>query len=344
VPVKETQLAIEVALREEFDLVGGDILEQFLSHHRLRFTGGVHGEAAVAARDELGADAILVTSIVTYRSGSPPAIGITMRLVSAAEEPVILWMDQASFDGDEAPGLLGLGRVESMPAAQDRVLTRLVRSLRRALEGEAASPGDCGGGWRYAPKVRFRSRVLDEPGRVTLAVMPFLNRSARRGAGEIVSLEFVRQLVATGQYRVLEPGVVREYLLRARVIMPGGVSLEATRLLLGAMDVDLVLSGVVQDYGESAGTKGVVLRFTATVVEGHGGRVVWQSRSYNHGDEGVYFFGLGRVLTQGKLACRMVEPVVRRIVGKGRRAPAASAATARATSREPAAGGPARGE
>ncbi|HSN92773.1 MAG TPA: hypothetical protein VLS93_16190 [Anaeromyxobacteraceae bacterium] len=331
VSTRDLQLAVELALRRKFDVVSGDILEEFLSRHRLRFTGGVNRETALAARDDLGADAILVTSLVSHRPVSPPSIGMTMRLVSAGEEPIILWMDHASFSGDEAPGLLGLGLVDSMKEARERAIRRLVASLERTMDGDEPDGPGCGGGYLYDPKVRFRSPMLDDGAGRTLAVLPFLNRSGRRGAGEAVSLEFVRQLVATGQFRILEPGLVREYMLRARVTMPGGVSLETTRLLLGAMEVDLVLSGVVLDYAEGQGARGPTIRFTASMLEGQGGGLVWQSRSFNKGDDGVLFFGLGRVATAGKLTCRMVSPVAEQLVAHLRRrlGPAAAAAAAR---------------
>lgn len=307
-PAREVQTAVEIAVRRKFDVVGGDILEEFLSRHRLRFTGGIDRDTAVAAREELGADAVLVTSLLSYRASSPPVVAIAMRLVSATEQPFILWMDQAALAGDEKPGLLRLGVVERVKVAQDRVVQRLARSLDLAMDGKELDV-PCGSDARYEPKIRFGRRLPDASAR-TLAVLPFLDRSGRRGAGEAVALEFVRQLVDTGAYRVLEPGVVRDYLLRARVIMPGGVSLETTRLLLGAMEADLVLSGAVLDYRENVGPQGPTIRFTATMLEGRGGSVVWQSSSSNRGDDGVHFFGIGRVATAATLTCRMVEPVV----------------------------------
>lgn len=311
--LRDVQTAIEIALRRNFDVVSGDILEQFMSRHRLRFTGGVDAEIAVAARDELGADAILISSLLGYRPASPPVVGLTMRLVSATERPRILWIDQHAFAGDESPGLLALGVVSNVKVALVRVVDRLVHSLDLAMAGRAPEP-ECGGGARYRPRVRFRPEVVPGGTGYTLAVLPFLNRTSRRGAGDAVSLEFLRQLVESGQYEVLEPGVVRQYMLRARVMMPGGVSLETTRLLLGALEADLVLAGTVLDYAETVGPTGPTIRFTATMLEGRSGEVVWHSSSYNKGDDGVHWFGLGRVATPGKLMCRMVQPVVREMV------------------------------
>jgi hypothetical protein len=192
-----------------------------------------------------------------------------------------------------------------------------MRSFDDFVEGKGGQGMACGPGLYHKPRVRFRSPLLDAHQKQTLAVIPFLNRSGRRGAGEAVALEIVRQLHASGRYHVLEPGVVRDYLLRARVIMPGGISLETTRLLLGALGVDLALSGEVLDYAETGGFQGSTIQFVATMLEGGTGEVLWQSTSFNRGDDGVFMFGLGRVATSGDLTCRMVSGVVDRMTGSG---------------------------
>ena len=310
-PTKELGLAVEQALRGRHEVIGGDALEQFLARHRTRYTGGIDAETARAAKAELGADAVLLTSLEQYRPAGPPTVGLAMRLVSTdGEEPVILWMDAASFAGDQAPGLLRLGVVDSLQEVQGRVLAKLSSSLFAFLDGRAPAAPSCGGAW-YGPKVRFRSPRLDGGTGTTVAVVPFLNNSRRRGAGDALALEFVRHMVASGRFRVIEPGVVRDYLLRARVIMPGGVSLEATRLMIGALGAELVMSGVVFDFDETPGVQGPAVRFTVNMLDGGSGEVVWHSSSFNRGDDGVFAFGLGRVATSGELSCRMVGDVVR---------------------------------
>jgi len=308
-PLKELRGALERAFGERLELVSGDVLEPFLAKHRLRHTGGLDAAAARAARDELGADAVLITSLELYRAAGPPMLGLTVRLVSVGDEPVILWMDSSARSGDQSPGLLGLGREDRIERVQQRVLAQLAHGLAAFLDGGSADRR-CDGGGRYRPKLRFRSKAIDGSAAATLAVVPFLNLSKRRGAGETVSLEFVRQLVATGRYRVLEPGVVRDYLLRARVIMPGGVSLETTRLIVGELGAGIVLSGMVLDFDESPGVKGPTIRFSATMLDAGSGEVLWNSRSSNRGDDGVFLFGLGRIRTPQDLTCRMVASTI----------------------------------
>lgn len=320
-PVKDLGARVARAVARRFEVLTGDQVERFLVRHRLRYTGGIDAAAARAARDELGADAVLITSLQSRRPAGPPALGLAMRLVLTGDEPTILWMDQASRSGDEAPGLLGLGLISTLGPIEEQLVGRLTASLEAAVD-RGRQPERCGGGVWYRPRVRFRSPVLDRDDRPSLAVVPFFDRSGRRGAGDAVALEVVRQLTATGRFRVLEPGVVRDFLLRSRVIMPGGVSLETTRLLLGGMGVDLVASGTVYDYADHGGPKGPTVRFTMMLLEGGSGEVVWHSTSANRGDDGVFAFGLGRIATAGALTCRMVGGVVDQLArGKGDAAP-----------------------
>jgi hypothetical protein len=317
-PTGELLAAVEAALAPRLDLVTGDELEPFLARHRLRNTGGIDKAIARAARNELGADAVLITTLEVYRASGPPALGLTMRLVSVEEEPTILWMDSFVRTGDQSPGLLRLGIIERFGPIRRRVLSELARGLTAYLDGRRAE-SRCDAGIWHDPKVRYRSPLLADGERRTLAVVPFLDLSPRRGAGDTVALEFVRQLVASGRFRVLEPGVVRDYLLRARVIMPGGVSLETTRLFLGALGAEMVLSGVVLDFEDGVGDRAPGVRFSATLLDGGSGDVIWSSSSFNRGDDGVFLFGLGRVGNSQDLTCRMVTSVMEQMRRPGAR-------------------------
>ncbi len=84
----------------------------------------------------------------------------------------------------------------------------------------------------------------------SIAVLPFVNETRRRGAGEILALEFAWQLANADGFRVVEPGIVRDELLRRRIVMEDGVSLDQARTVSVTLDADLVMAGYVFDFEE----------------------------------------------------------------------------------------------
>jgi TolB-like protein len=304
-PIRELRDAMEVALaRTGVELVSADGLERFLSAHRIRYTGGIDQEDARAAGEELGVDGVLITTLEQY-SEDRPALALSMRLVAATEQANLLWFDGVGRAGDDSPGLLALGVITSMKELQERVLTRLARSLAAAMEGKGPRAPACPDGRRFTPRTPYRSPLLERGKTYSVAVVPFRNLTRRRNAGEILAMEFARQLTGVDSFKVLEPGVVRQQLLRSRIVMEGGISLDQVRTILSTLDADLVLAGDVLEYDDTVVVPAV--NFTATVLDTKSGRILWQSTSYNRGDDRVYFFGLGTISTASALACRMVR-------------------------------------
>lgn len=312
-PTRELTVKLEEALAQQpgLQVVRGEPIQRFLVERRLRQTGLVDRESAKAAAELLGVDALLVTALELRREAEPPKLGLSMRLVRAADDAAILWADAASTAGDEHPGLLGLNLIETLPEVEDLLLGRLVRSLAAFAGGAERAPADDCSGHGFQPKVRFRSPQLDAAEPYSVAVVPFRNTTPQRRAGELISSEFVRQLSTAGPFRVIEPGVVRDVLLGYRAIIPGGVDLETTRELTGALEADLVLSGTILEYEDLGNLEGPRVRFSTTLFDAHTGRVLWQSTSYNRGTDGVFVFELGQVRTTSGLVCRMVGGVVR---------------------------------
>ncbi len=296
------------------EVIGGGQLEDYLARYRIRYTGGVDPVASVAARGDLGAEAILVTSVVLW-GASPPRIGVTLRLVSAAEVPVVLWMDGYAGTGDDSIGLFSLGAITDFGVLQAKALNVLGKSLESHLSGERAGSPQCpGGGW-FLPRVTYRARP-DARELASVVVLPFVNQSRRRGAGEILALEVSRQFAATPGFRLVEPGSVREELLRRRVVMADGVSIDEARVLSATLDADLVVAGYVFDYEDGPGVPGS--NFTVMVIDRKTGRVIWESTSYNKGNDSETVFGLRTVSTAPALTCRMIRGFLDVLTGERR--------------------------
>jgi hypothetical protein len=318
VPSRELLLELEGAVAAAgIEVVGGRRLQEFLAAHRIRNTGGVDRATALAAREELGVTDLLVTSIVLYGTGAPPRFGVTARLVAADDAARLRWIDGAARAGDDAPGLLRLGVVDDVRALRRELLGKLAGSLRRFLDGGARRGGACEDERRFRPDVAFRADDFDAAGARTVAVLPFVNQTAHPDAGDVVTLEVMRQLVARGPFEVLEPGEVWSQLLARRTIMAGGVSLETARLVAAILGVDLVVAGYVRAYGPLDGAATPEASFTVVAIDTRSKRVVWQSTSSARGDEGVVLFDRGRVSTPPELVCRLARPVADRLGGDG---------------------------
>jgi len=317
-PLKELRLAlIQRVLRTGGRVLEDDGLERFMARHRVRYTGGIDTATAQALKDEAGIDAVLVTSLERYVDAGLPAIALTSRLVSTDNMlPRILWMESCSLAGDDSPGLLGLGLISDIGRLREKAIDRLARPLAGFLSGQAAG-GPGRGEWRFHPRLAYYSRFMVPGRKYRVAVAPFFNMSPTSEADEIVALQFIGQMFKSGVFDIIDPGVVREKLLKARVIMREGVSASDEDVLFNTMDADLILTGKVLNYDDAGGGAGPGVEFNVMVFERKSKKAIWASWSGNHGADGVFFFDWGWVNTAGALTSRMAKTVVRDMLSLG---------------------------
>ena len=167
---------------------------------------------------------------------------------------------------------------------------------------------------KFSPKVVYRSPVIDPETKYRVAVLPFYNLSERKYADEIIAFHFVKQLLPYKNFDVIEPGIVRKALLGLRVILDDGLSLSNAGATFSLLNADLILSGKVIDYQDYEGSLGKPkVDFSALLIERKSREVVWSSKSYNQGDDGVFFFDVGRVNTANVMASEMAHQVVEMI-------------------------------
>jgi len=274
-----------------------DALEKFMARHRIRYTGGIDKITAKEFKDQINCQAVLITSLELYNEMNPPKIALTSRLVSTGDNPVILWIDGVGLAGDDSPGILGLGLVEDPKMLQRKALNHLLNSLIESLSGQK------------------KNKALEVKRKYSVAIIPFFNKSDRKYGAEIISLHFVKHLKGSEYFDVIEPGIVRQELLRLRIIMDQGVSLADADAIFGMLNVDLIVTGQVIDYQDYQGGFGKPkVDFTAEVIERKSREVVWSSSSYNEGDDGVFFFDWGRVNTAYGMAHQMVRSIGKMIV------------------------------
>lgn len=324
-PLDEIQARVLEAVRGlGIPVVEPEELEAVLARIRLRYSGGITDDEGNALRELARADAVLVTSLEAYDTGDPPVMALGVRLVSiagATAKP--LWADDATLAGDDAPGAFELGSIHDVSVLLDRAVEEVAAGLAEFLA--AGAPGGPirlpRAKGRFAPSSLFVPP--DAPAWGTsvrrVAVVPFMNASTRPRAGEIVATHVVRELLRMGGVEVIEPGRVRKVLLDTRLIQDGGISLAQTDVLAGILEVDLVITGRVQEFRERIPGGPPVVEFNAYGVDVPRRKVAWLARTYAQGRHGVYFFDAGEVRSVGRLARETVRAVVRDVVRRSGR-------------------------
>jgi len=329
-PLREVTEQVENALaRAGIEVVAGEAVERYLHRHRIRYTAGIDGADAAAAREDLGVDGILVTWVEVRGEGPPPRISLAMRVVRAADPAEIVWIDTVALTGDDHPGFLGLGRIGTLRELERMAFDRLGTSLGEFLDGKAPRSSPCGRA--RSPGRWHRSPDFEKSHPTAIVVLPFANHTSRRGAGEVVALQLARQIMAVPGLQVLEPGVVREELLRHRVIMQEGPSVDDLLVLGATVRPDIVIAGQVLEYDE-----GSVARLGVSVValDVRARRVIWRSGTQARGTDGVWFFDDGLVALPTELACQISRGVVdRMLAGMGAQPPVSPPASSPAPTR-----------
>lgn len=292
-PLKEISLKYSNLLQDSgFKLLSQKRLEDFMYRHRVRYTGGIGSELAHALRVEENVEAVFITSLESYDENNTPKIALTSRLVLCRDEPEIVWIDGVGLTGDDSPGLLGLKRIDRFATLQGKALGMLLDSLQNHLAADhGQDPENLD---KIEPDDYYLASDFVAAKHYKIAVVPFLNRYARRNAGFVIPLNFVKLLHRHDNLQVVEPGLVREKLLKYRLIMQAGPSLAVADALASdsTLSADLIFSGYVFDYQDQFGTPKI--DFATRLFSGPQREVIWWSRSIATGDDGVYFFDVGR--------------------------------------------------
>lgn len=309
-PLDEMRRTLTALLKQEgVDLLEENELLSFMGRHRLRSTATLSSEAARAFLEEAGVTGVLITQLTLHQTESPPKFALISRLVTTGAEPGVGWAGSLALTGDSSRGLLDLGLIRDIDRLRGKGLARLAASLGSHLDGRE------GAEYRsLRPRSFYRSPTLDPALPLTVAILPFVNQSQHRFAGELMGLHFLRHLSAEKNFRLLEPGLLEEQLLRYRIVAPEGASLDTANLLFGFLDVDLLLSGKVLEYEDTAGEDGSArVQFSVQVIHRRGEEVVWSSISSNKGGENIRLFDLGKITTAHELASRMAKETVRQM-------------------------------
>ncbi|MCK9419659.1 MAG: MBG domain-containing protein [Nitrospirae bacterium] len=308
-PLKEIRQSLIEALARRGDVVLDDeAMLQFMTRHRIRYTGGVDILTARAWREETGTEAVLIASVDQYKDSEVPKISLTCRLVSTGEMPRILWMESIGLSGDDSPGLFGSGLIGQIGPLQNKAIKQLMDSLSAFYADRISPPAEKG--WVmevFKPKKSSETPFIDPDRTYKVAIMPFYNSTKNSNAGEILALRFMSQLVKNGAFDVLEPGVVRQKFLDYRIIMNDGIARADAESFFINQKMDLILMGKIIDYQEGNPD----MEFEVQVYNRKSKSMAWSSWSYNRGNDAMLVFDWNRVSNVAELASQMVKTIIR---------------------------------
>jgi TolB-like protein len=149
----------------------------------------------------------------------------------------------------------------------------------------------------------------------TIAVVPFFNGSTKKNAGDILMLQFVKELSKLNNFVVIEPGVVREQFLNKRIIMYEGISSADIGLITSNIDADFILTGKVMSYQDNIELYGrPQVSFSMMLLDSSSKKVIWASRSYNSGNDAVTLFDWGSVNSATEMVSEMVNDLIEKLL------------------------------
>lgn len=298
--------------RKGFHVLPDALVDRILAKHRMRFTGSISAEMSRTFKKVAGA--VLITDLELYHKQYPPKIALFSRLDEVGGlRPKILWMDSSAMCGNDSPGLLGLGLIYKTDVLVNKAVWRLTKSLCNALEGKKTTEQGATLAGRFKPMFPYKSPLLNPSHKYKVLVVPFYNISTRANAGQIMQLQFVEQLMHhPANFDVIEPGLIRNEFLNARIIQWDGISIANAKLLFVLLDADLIVTGKVLHYDDSGGTPRV--NITVIAIDRKSRQIVWSSSGYAKGDDGVYFFDTGQIKTAHLMASEMARWVVKDMI------------------------------
>jgi hypothetical protein len=337
VPLKEIrQLLIEGLKEAGVDILREDELERYFTRHRIRYLRGLSAEETEWMKDETGTNAVLIMSVDQYSEIAFPKIALSARLVSTGQRPVILWADSTGLAGNDSPGILDIGMIYDPQELLNKAIRYLSKSLTDYLSGKEEEVKSAA--WRasrrsetgeigqvmypeygehpgtFGPRSHYGAPVAERGRKLSVVIVPFLNKAGRGQAGDIVMLEFIRRLNETGKFSIIDPGVLRQVMLNKRIMMIDSISLADSEIVFTDLDADLLLTGTVSEYYDYEGSYGTPrVAFVVSVIERTGKRLVWTSYSQNTGEDAVYFFDWGRFNTAHAMASEMIRIVAEQL-------------------------------
>jgi len=144
--------------------------------------------------------------------------------------------------------------------------------------------------------------------RLRVAVLPFENVSRDEDAGRVITNTIITYLLSTGEFDVVEPGIVYATMGSENIRLNEGITVEVSQKLQPKLNADAYIMGMVEEYGEVhiGNDTYPSISFSARLVDARTANIIWAATISKTGADNVKLFDIGRVSSLGKLSKQAV--------------------------------------
>lgn len=265
-------------------------LRKYLRRNRIRLNGKLSPAQAKKLKEDLGVDYVVLGSINYFYISNHIEIGLAYRIVDL-ESMKVLITNNLSRTSEDGMHLFDLNKIDST-----YYLNFFVR--KDIFDGVSLLKLDS---LRNRPAKKYKA-----------AIVGFDNNSDFLRAGDIVSSEIISVLYEKG-FDVLEPGVVDELMAQNQVAYRGGVDLKIISELREKYDVDIIVTGTVDDFQYTTGQNfqnSSRADFSLSFIDASTGRLYNIYSKDKNGTDSEFLFQLNRKVALGQVSTDLLKEMI----------------------------------
>lgn len=299
--------AVHHVARRGWDVVYGAPVERVLQSYRIRYLDSLSGPVLARVLADLGADAVLVGTLLSYREGRNASVALSARMLVPG--PTQVWTGIAGLSAEDTAGMLGLGRAKTPDELLGAAARRLFEGLPEASRRAEARRLDRRRTLLPSP-LTYRAPSFDRRRAARVCVLPFESFAAGREASRTLVDLASRRLGDGGALQVVEAGALREAMLAEEV--RSFVHADSSQLarLARRLGAPLFLRGTVYTYDDPEGAGGPAVDLHLTLVDVEKGSIVWTSRLARRGSDYLRLLQRGAISTAAALADQALAEMV----------------------------------
>lgn len=271
--------------RKGFDIIDEATVNRFVIKERIRTIAYIPSDRAIKMGKELGVEAIMLGSVNEFEVSENPQISLSARIIDTSNGS-IAWAENISIAGEDFFGIFGIGVIKDIGSLTIKAVERLVDSIKISNK--------------------------DAESTYRIAVLPFLNKGRKIGAGKIVAYMFMSELSKSRHFIPVEFGDVRKTVLDIRMFVKGEIDYEKVKAITELLNVDGIIIGSVEAYPVSITDSPLLeVEINTRLIDARKRKILWSDGFRMNSESEIYVFDWGKMRTAGKVANRVISKIVR---------------------------------